>query len=225
MCSVQLPAGCGGGLNTCYSNKMAYSTKYWHWSAWESLKNSSSAKITISSECSTQWFMLVFRVWIVKIAIAIIMLAWLQKERKSKDRRFARSSDLPVLYFSDVLRRSYWSCCPWKHSVMPDMVHGGFRQQTFQVCHLCTFKAAAGRHFHTNDRCIWKYNIYRDVTSNRTYISSMQWVSLFTALQTWIYTSVVTQAWSLLWSKLTKWAYRSVSIIKWPAYCNGACMA
>ena len=54
-CSVELLAWMGGG-HTCYdSSKMVYGTKYWHWSAWESLKNSSSAKIMISSECSTLW--------------------------------------------------------------------------------------------------------------------------------------------------------------------------
>jgi len=90
---------------------IAVSTKYWHRSARESLKNSSSAKITISSECNTRWFMLVFRIWIVVIASAVIMLAWLQKERKKE--RSQKIDDLPILlnnlpvwYFSNALWRS-----------------------------------------------------------------------------------------------------------------------
>ena len=53
MYSVALPARGCKCYEKCYSN--TYSTKQ---SAWEPLKNSSSAKIMISSECSTQWFML-----------------------------------------------------------------------------------------------------------------------------------------------------------------------
>ena len=71
-------------------------------SAWESLKNSSSAKITTSSECSTQSFMLVFCVWIIVIASGVIVLGWLTL----RDRLFALFSDLPVWYFSDALRQS-----------------------------------------------------------------------------------------------------------------------
>ena len=68
---------------------MVYSTKHYHWSAWESLKNSSSSTMTISSECNTRWYMLFFHVWIVVIASAVIMLAWLtvtwmEEEKKEK---------------------------------------------------------------------------------------------------------------------------------------------
>ena len=66
-----------------------------------------SSTITISSECNTQFF----RVRIVVIASAVIVLARLtlkerKKERKSEDRRFARFSDLPVWYFSDAFQQS-----------------------------------------------------------------------------------------------------------------------
>ena len=61
-------------------------------SAWESLKNSSSAKITTSSECSTQWFMLVFCVWIIVIASGVIVLGWLTLNKESQ-----KIDDLPFL--------------------------------------------------------------------------------------------------------------------------------
>ena len=56
MYSVALPAGGGGvhAMNNIITNKMAYSTERSHWSVGESLKNSSSSMITISSECNTQ---------------------------------------------------------------------------------------------------------------------------------------------------------------------------
>ena len=55
-------------------------------SAWKSLKNSSSAMTTISSECSTPWFMPFFRVWIVVIASTIIVLAWLKDEEEESQK-------------------------------------------------------------------------------------------------------------------------------------------
>ena len=61
-----------------------------HTGVLESLKNSSSSMITISSECNTQWFMLLACVLIVVIASAVIVLSWRRKESKKID-------DLPVL--------------------------------------------------------------------------------------------------------------------------------
>ena len=90
---------------------MAYNTKYWQRSAWESLKNSLSSTITMSSECNTQWLVLFFRVWIVVIASAVIVLAWLQKKRKKESQKI---DDLPVLATCQlVLQR----CSPAKLTV------------------------------------------------------------------------------------------------------------
>ena len=48
----------------------------------------------ISSECNT----LLFRIWIVVIVLAIIVLAWLtQKEERKKSERSQKIDDLPIL--------------------------------------------------------------------------------------------------------------------------------
>ena len=124
---------------------MAYSTKYQHWSAWESLKNSSSSTITISSECNTQWFMVVFCIWIVVIPSAVITLAWLQKERRK-----VRWTICPFYWLVSLVLQQ---CSPAKLTVPLSMEvlgnawYGSWRplnnlMQTFQVCHLCTFNVA-----------------------------------------------------------------------------------
>ena len=125
---------------------MAYSTKYQHWSAWESLKNSSSSTITISSECNTQWFMVVFCIWIVVIPSAVITLAWLQKERRK-----VRWTICPFYWLVSLVLQQ---CSPVKLMVPLSMEalgnawYDSWRPwnnltQTFQVCHLCTFNVAA----------------------------------------------------------------------------------
>ena len=87
-------------MNNVILTKLAYSTEHWHRSAWESLKNSCSSTITISSECNTRWFMLFFYVWIVAIASAIIVLAWLTvtlTRKKEEEEETQKIDDLPVL--------------------------------------------------------------------------------------------------------------------------------
>ena len=83
-CSVELPAGGVHPMNNVTLTKWCIALKYWHRKAWESLKNSSTAKITISTECSTQWFMLFFRVWTIVIASAVIVLGWLKLKKESQ---------------------------------------------------------------------------------------------------------------------------------------------
>ena len=83
-CSVELPAGDVHPMNNVTLTKWRIALKNWHRRAWESLKNSSTAKITISTECSTQWFMLFFRVWMIAIASTVIVLGWLTLKKESQ---------------------------------------------------------------------------------------------------------------------------------------------
>ena len=146
---------------------MAYSTKYWHRSAWESLKNSSSSTITISSECNTQWFMLVFHVLNCCNSFScyhVSLASERKKERKSEDRRFARFSDLPVWYFSDALRLKL--TVPLSMEALGNAWYGSWSPlnnltQTFQACHLCTFNVAAI--FFRGHPYIWRTTVRHDI--------------------------------------------------------------
>ena len=90
-CSVELPARGVHAMNNLVLTKWHIPLSIYiqvlenHWKMVQVLR-----MITMSSECSTQWFMPFFRVCIVVIASAVIELLWQRKERrKSEGRRFA----------------------------------------------------------------------------------------------------------------------------------------
>ena len=70
---------------------------------------------TISGEYNTKWFMLFFRIWIVVIATAVIVLSWWRK-RERRTLKY-QTGKLPVLVTcrSDTL--VMLSSKPWKHSI------------------------------------------------------------------------------------------------------------
>ena len=112
---------------------------------------SSSSKITISSECNTQRFMLfcfVLFCFLLNCCNSFSRYrATLEERKKIDDLRVlatCRSGTLGILS-SDL---TWWSRFSWKHIVMPDMAYGGLwliKTPSFQACHLCNFNVH-GRH-------------------------------------------------------------------------------
>ena len=77
----------GGGvlaMNNVILKKWHIAPSVKHRSAWESLKNSSSSRIMISIGFNTKWFMLFFRVWIVKIAYSRCHANVVNKRKKEQ---------------------------------------------------------------------------------------------------------------------------------------------
>ena len=103
--------------------------------------------ITISSECSTQWFMPFFHIWIVVIASAVIVLLWWKKERRKKVKR----NNLPVLATcrsgTSAMLASKWTVL-LPMEALDNALYGSWRlltnlALTFRACHSYTFNVAA----------------------------------------------------------------------------------
>ena len=130
--------------------------------------------MTISSECNTQWFILVFRVcnsfshYRVSLASFIhsFIHSFIQKDRKkSEDRLFAR---LPTCQSGTSAMLSGLTV-PLSIEALGNAWYGSWRPlnnltQTFQACHLCTFNIAAI--FFRSHPYIWRITLRHDIAWN-----------------------------------------------------------
>ena len=105
----------------------------------------------ISSECNTQWFMSFFRVWIVVIATAVIVLAWLT----GLVLQWCSPANLTVPLPMEVLDNAW--CGSWRP--LTNLT------QTFRVCHLCTFNVAAI--FFRGHPYIWRTTVPHDINHGK----------------------------------------------------------
>ena len=134
--SVELPAGAYLLWIIWYFNKMAYSSKCKREVTWESPSSSSSFKLRmIGGKCNTWWS---FYIWIIAIASAVIVLAWLRLKEERRKKWFAglllqwcSPMKLMVPLLMEALGNAWHSWRPLTNLT-----------QTFWTCHLRTFNVA-----------------------------------------------------------------------------------